>query len=359
MIADLAIRKSTPYLQQVHHDVLEAYSSSPAALITAGGIQTDHAYKFSPEPPTILVNKAIDLFGFDMQDRGAALPTTVMFTDPAVDVTSQGNQSRMALDHFIQFRGTREDGEGILDKDEEGLNDNLCVWQNFACGTHARIPAEFVRDPPEFVRCFVVPQQPVPRRWLFFDSSTRGCGYESVPKFYVVLYLICENDKCDPVPDNNAGFLEVVDSPTKSFPDFQNQVMQSNPLGIVNLGQGCLNGGDCQGHYTTTTDHQLLVALRGHQDDSNKTGIISVDGVAQKDLSQIGFAEGFTTFGGAVTFGSPPISSKGDGVITIVNPNTSETLVLDFSKPSHPCQSTNGSPCMQLPSAAAHRGRAP
>ena len=340
LIADLAIRRNTPYFQQVRHAAYEAYSSSPAALITAGGIQTDHAYKFGPNPPAILVNKAIDLFGFDMQDRGNALPTTVMFTDAAVDPTNQGGGSRMALDHFIQFRGTRQDGEGILDKDEEGLDDNLCVWQNFACGTHIRIPREFLS-------CLIRPPQAAPPHWFFFDSAAARCGYSAGPAFYLAIYLICENDVCDPLPDNNAGFLEVVDNPTRSFADFQKQVMDGNPPGIVNLGQGCLNGGDCQGHYTTTTDHQLFIALRGHQDDPNKTGILSVDGIAQADLFQLGLAEGFTTFDGGVTFGPPPISSKGDGVITITNPNTRDTVVLNFSDQNHPCRATNGGPCVQ------------
>jgi hypothetical protein len=78
--------------------------------------------------------------------------------------------------------------------------------------------------------------------------------------------------------------------------------------------------------------------LRGHQDDSNKTAIISVDSIAQKDLFQMDLAEGFTTFGGGVTFGPPPISSKGDGVITIANPVTGETLTLDFRDVNHPCR---------------------
>ena len=59
--------------------------------------------------------------------------------------------------------------------------------------------------------------------------------------------------------------------------------------------------------------------------------------MAQKDLFQIDLAEGFTTFGGGVTFGAPPISSKGDGVITITNPVTNEVLTLDFSV-NHPCR---------------------
>jgi hypothetical protein len=226
----------------------------------------------------------------------------------------------MALDHFISFRGTQENHGG-----EEGFNDNLCVWQNFACGTHIRIP-------PEFVPCLVRPPQAAPPRWFFFDSEAVRCGYSGGPRFYLAFYLICENDTCDPLPDNNAGFLEIVDAPTKSFADFQNQVMQGNPAGIVNLGQGCLNGGECSGHYTTTTDHQLFLWLRGHQDDSNKTGIISVDSVAQKDLFQMDLAEGFTTFGGAVTFVPPPISSKGDGIITIANQLTGEALTLNFNQ---------------------------
>jgi len=104
-----------------------------------GGFQTDHAYKLSvPEPYKVLVTGILDALGKELQDFGAALPITVMFTGAAIPNDDQGTGSKMALDHFIAFRGTQHDRGG-----EGGLDDNLCVFQNFACGTHFYIPNEF------------------------------------------------------------------------------------------------------------------------------------------------------------------------------------------------------------------------
>jgi hypothetical protein len=140
LIADLAIRKESSYFQQFHHAGYEAYSSSRSVLITAGGIQTDHAYQAGPFPTNILINGVRDIWGLETQDRGAALPTTVMFTGAPIDDNNQGQASQIALDHFISFRGTRQDQDG-----DEGFNDNLCVWQNFACGTHFIFPRNSCR----------------------------------------------------------------------------------------------------------------------------------------------------------------------------------------------------------------------
>jgi hypothetical protein len=56
LIADLAIRKDVLYFQRIHHAGYEAYSSGPSALITGGGVETDHAYGISgPDYPKNLV----------------------------------------------------------------------------------------------------------------------------------------------------------------------------------------------------------------------------------------------------------------------------------------------------------------
>jgi hypothetical protein len=41
-----------------------------------------------------------------------------------------------------------------------------------------------------------------------------------------------------------------------------------------------------------------------------------------------------------VASGPPPISSKGDGVITIIRAPTFETVILDFRDVNHPCRRT-------------------
>jgi hypothetical protein len=153
-----------------------------------------------------------------------------------------------------------------------------------------------------------------------------------VPKFYVVLFLICPQDLCRPDLKNaGAGFLEVIDNPTDTIGTFESEVIQRNPRSeLGNLGQGCLTlDGLCSGRYHTMNSpisRVLELALRGHQDDSEKTGISSIDGVGVKDLDQWNLAEGDI------------MNSQGDGVITIRNPRLGTEIVLDFSNASHPCR---------------------
>jgi hypothetical protein len=163
-----------------------------------------------------------DRLGKELQDFGAAVPTTVMFTGAALPNNDQGTASKMALDHFIGFRGTQHNRGK-----EGGLDDNLCVFQNFACGTHFYIPNEFNA-------CLV---DPAPH-WFFFDSRSVPRNYANVPlKFYFALYLSCPNDdrgeNTGIIPeDTSAGFIDIADSPTISLGDFMAQVMRA-PLSEI------------------------------------------------------------------------------------------------------------------------------
>ena len=319
LIADLAIRKDVPYLQRIHHYGYEIYSSSPSALITAGGIETDHAYHFMIGPLPISTPK-------DQADNlGAGVPTTVILTGDPNGVPGNGQTSEMTLDSFISFRGTRK-----TEDSSETFTDNLCVWRNFACGTNLWMPNFLVVQ---------LDHNPLSGpHWYFLDSSR--FANKNWPKFFIVFYLICPGDTCNKLATKdaaNAGFLEVVDNSSDTLASFEAKVIQNNqPASLGNLGQGCLTGGDCHGHYHTVSGHDLELELRGHQDDSEKTGITSVDGVAEKDLDNWNFAEGDI------------ISSQGDGVITISNPRLGSQLILDFSDGSHPCRRTGpNQPCTQ------------
>jgi hypothetical protein len=337
-ILDLAIRKDVPYFQRIHHAGYEVYSSSPSALITAGGLKADHA-----TPISIAGVKLSNPFGAD--DLGAGVPTTVMFPGvPNVVVPPQGFGApptvptpayTMSLDTFISFRGTRETDHG-----SETFTDNLCVWQNFACGTNVRIP-------PAIAACLIHNTQggtgvPVGPHWYFLDSSL--CGYSMAPRFVVVLYLICPSDQCNADLSNvGAGFLEVIDNPTDLISTLEANVVRRNPasVGLANLGQGCLTStGTCTGHYHTmngATSHDLTIHLRGHQDDAQGTGIAAIDGANQPDIGDWPLAVGDI------------INSKGDGVITIHNPRLGTVLTLDFSNPDHPCRRASAtSACVQL-----------
>jgi hypothetical protein len=327
LITDLGIGKDASYLQRFHHAGYEIYSSSRSALITAGGIETDHANHFMVGPLPIPYPPGLADTSNIVQDLGAGLPTTVMFTGDPKGVTVPQGQSRMSIEDFIQIQGNLNHEDGA-----ESFTDNLCVWRNFACGINFRIP-------PDIVSCLVgqkgAPVSPV-NRWYFLDSST-CLGYKQGPsKFYVVLYLICGQDTCFPdtisLNPTNAGFLEIVESPTAPFDAFQATVLADNPPDkLGDLGPGCLNGGDCKGKYQTyrfAGDHVLELELRGHQDDSDKTGVTSVDGVAETELDDRPLAEGDI------------VSSQGDGAILIRNPRLAGApqIVLDFRDANHPCR---------------------
>jgi len=222
---------------------------------------------------------------------------------------------------------------------DETFTDNLCVWRNFACGINARIPADILP-------CLVGPQG---YNFYFFDSSSPACGYSNGPPFFLVLFLICPQGPCitgspAALAQPNAGFLEVVDSPTMPFALLQTTVEQQNDINLQhdgNLGAGCFNGGQCTSTYHTVSNHYLEIDLRGHQDDSNSTGILSIDGVPEKHLDQWNLAEGDR-------FGAGIIESQGDGVITINNPRLGMQLILDFSNVNHPCRRTGpNQPCTQ------------
>jgi hypothetical protein len=320
LIADLGIRKEVPYLQRIRHAGYEIYSSSASALITAGGIETDHAYQFTVGgfPKNTAWDKT--------ENIGAGLPTTVMFTGDPLGVTAGREPSRMTNGDFITLQGNVETVNG-----DESFTDNLCVWRNFACGINVTVPADITS-------CLVqAPSQPVVH-WFFFDSVTCP-GYVFGSKFYFVMYLICQQNQCSStnVPPNSAGFLEIVDNPTQPFQDFQNGVLaankdfQNSSGDLENLGQGCLSGGDCTGHYQTFSGHLLELDLRGHQDDSHKTGILSIDKVQETDLIQWGLGQGDN-------LGLSPIVAKHDGIITIMNNNPPLVgqIILDFSNVNHP-----------------------
>jgi hypothetical protein len=328
LIVDLAIRKDVSYYQRIHHAGYEIYSSSPSALITAGGIETDYAYKISGE--------GIPTVGWGNDNLGAGVPTTVMFTGfpPVTDfgLGPAGGLSRMTIDAFMSFYGkSRTEG------DATNFTDNLCVWRNFACGLNFRMPSDLLA-------CLDHDFQPGPN-WFFIDSTACD-GYKSGPKFFVVIFLICPQDGACKVltAGNTAGFLEIVDDPADSIAVVKATVLANNPAtSLGNLGPGCLTGGDCTGHYHSVSGHDLELALRGHQDDSNKTGITSVDGVVEKDLDQWNRAEGDIINSQSGGIASGP-------VISIKNPYLSTQLILDFSEPGHPCRRTGPSePCKQWP----------
>jgi hypothetical protein len=336
LIQDIAIVKDGVHLQRIHHAGYEVFSSGPSATIAAGGIETTHANNFQLGPVVI------GSLGTDSQ--GAGVPTTVIFTGNPSESPSWS--PKMSLDAFISFRGTRK-----VESGETTFTDNLCVWNNIACGVNVYIPKDIVL-------CL----QAIPNtHWLFLNSST--CDpYSAGPQFFLAFYLICDQANCQsellsnmdasypPADRVNAGFLEIADSapgsdPDKAYTSFKNSVLAANPANssgfLAGLGASCLPGslgifGTCSGHYHTFSGHDLQLNLLGHRSDSNSSGVEFVDGTKQPNIGDWPLAQ------------DDFISSKGDGVITILNPRLKTQVILDFSDMNHPCRRTAlTDPCVQ------------
>jgi hypothetical protein len=311
LIPDLAIRKETPHFQRVHHAGFETYSSGPSALITAGGIETDYSSG---------VTVSSNSYGGRTLDRGAGVPTTIMLTG-GPKIKSLGDSkttSKTTVDTFIRIEGTPKQFGECDHATCESFEDNLCVGPNFACGTKIRVPDD-IENPAS--TCLRQPDPSSHPSFSFFDSSTCP-GYQDVPRFFLVLFRICEQDVCP--SDNNAGFVEIVDFPVGSFDDFVTNVLQNNSG--IGLGQDCLTQGNCKGHYQSVSGHDLALDLLGHQTNPLGTGIETIDGVPVKDLSQLNFAEGDV------------INAQGDGLVIITNSRLGLELDLDLRDANHPCR---------------------
>jgi hypothetical protein len=345
MIAEIAINKSNPYYERIHHAGYEVYSSSPAALISAGGIKAGHAME-----ATIA---GIDVIG-STDNLGAGVPTSIMIHNDMYAPTTRNLEAYFgpwrSLQKFVSFRGTHE-----MDGGDGTFTDNLCVWQNFACGTNLQIPNDmFSSAMPGGGPCWQMAD--ARENWYFMDSAT-CLGYEFAPHFVMVLYLVCEGPRPGclsltrvPVPTDRtvtAGFIEIIDAPTASLDALKAAIRAANPLDangdIPGLASGCVTGGTCEGKYSTFGasefgNHLLTLQLRGHADDSNGTGVVAVDGVSQPSIADWSLASG-----GILAF-------SGDGVITIKSPTVNATRILNFSNQDHPCvQASTTGPCEAVP----------
>jgi len=133
---------------------------------------------------------------------------------------------------------------------------------------------------------------------------------------------VCDDKTCSDT-GSNAGFIEVVDAPTEHLDTFMTKVVRKNQ--DIHIGPECLSAHTCPGFYHSASEHDIGVNLFGHQADSKRSGIESIDGKREKDVGDWQFAEGDV------------ITAAGDGLVKINNPHTGSSVQLDLrdiSKPS-------------------------
>jgi hypothetical protein len=327
-VLDLAFDKSTPVFQRIRHASAEIYSSGAGFLISAGGMTTDYAYSFAG-------------FGKD-DDKGVAMPTTLFLPKSAADDPVDKNTpsvSRTTLNELIRIDGTRT----AKPSEYPSYDQNICVWDGFACGVNIVIPPSSPDDPAAgFTTATVLPAEGGPcmttvavtayggaaAKWSFIDS--RRCpAYHHAPRTFTAIYrqdcpkgaLHCED---------NFGFFEVIDASfSDNFAQFMAKVMADNPPGFI-LITFSVAGPEMNGTYRSARGQ--IIWCQAFQSSTREPGIIAVDGVG-KDWSSWSFAEGSSALKPGV---KTPITATGDGLVTITNARLNKTLELDFRDKDHP-----------------------
>lgn len=299
-LLDLAIRKQNMY-QRFKYDSAEVYSSGPGFLISAGGVTSGFAYSGSGI-------EAIDKLKTSDDDLGTALPTTVFLS---------GFPGHTTLDSLIRIEGVRDD------KDEYRTWDhNLCVWAGFACGLNVTVPASFEA-------CAQPAPLPAQNEWRFIDTAAPACGAVagSLRQFVVIYREACRT--ADTGCAINFGFIEVLEAGTESLAAFMSRTVAANPKGFIvpfNTGGVLPMGGTY--HSARNADIQFLADA--HQQDSDKWGISSVNGIATKDLDDWDFAVGDV------------VTADGKGLVRMTNAALKDpahplvTLELDMTSKPNP-----------------------
>jgi hypothetical protein len=245
IVMEASIEKSRRYEQRIKHAGVEIYSGGHGWLVTAGGIQTGPA-NFSIAPITL----PLGLQTFKNDDRGAAWPTTLMFS-------SAVNESLMS--DFIRIEGIKiTHKESVLDDgDMITFDGNLCVGPGFACGFNLELPARFS------------PQGACADnrgQWTFFDTDKCYPPQERPPRSFVAVFqqtcpdpTLVANQQC-----RNFGLFEVISfsDPALSdiediskFDKFIERVLQNNS-GIGASRGSVLSPTDVEAHGTYTAVKQ-------------------------------------------------------------------------------------------------------
>jgi hypothetical protein len=297
-----------PSLQAFKNGGAEIYSSTSGYLLTAGGIQ-------APPSSTIEIagiSPGGSILGIiplsNNKDRGAAVPTTLMLSAGA---------DRSSMEAFLRIAGSHH----TLDSSNATYDDNLCVYRGFACGLNMTTPADMES-------CFTPGPPGTPDQWRFFDSAI--CApYNGAARVMIARYQqSCQDDQTGQC-NSNLGLFEVVSNSIFDFPTFQKTVLANNPgtagwLGII----GGLFGSNrvvLSGTYTNLFGEKIEFDTDAHRKDSNRTGIVSINGATTAKL------ENWATAAGDLI--NP---DGGAGRYKFINPRTGHGFTVDMSNSAAP-----------------------
>lgn len=305
VILDLAIDKSTPYVQRIHHAGIEVYASSTGYLLSAGGIETGYANQVA--------------FSGRNVDRGAAVPTVLIPTAGILD-----------RNDLIRFEGG------------EAHDGNTCVTQGFACGLNPTIPALYDACRTDngnwtfinTVKC-ALPGAPDPEGeagnpgpYLYIALYSEACNQFN-DSFCVTYAESCsEAEAAEPArfpyctsQEQRFGFLEVKDAPQDpndaiaGFQDFMHGVLEHNPS-VMSVGM--------IGSYLTTDGRRIQFDPGRGQKASDEWAILAINGaVTEYEFDDWDLGEG-------------DIIEADGGRITIRNPHLGDEIHFDFSDRNQP-----------------------
>jgi hypothetical protein len=297
-VMSVALGEKGAFEQRIHHAGIEIYSRSPSFLISAGGVRRPSATPATLGP-----------FGVaeKCNDRGAALPTVLIpggggyLADLARTVTAS-----VRRDDFLRIEGfyyyyerdgkcvvpnnDPQDGPPVIDPVKRDRthtwshDDNVCVFQGFACGTNIVVP-------PALHACF---SEQIGTPWAFLRSATCA-ALPNTPPFYVALF----RKPCPSEAKNclkNWGFFEAVEAPVAAnqnaaFDAFRNKVLTTNGAHLTPDPPGGKEP-PLAGKYISSRGSKIDFDAAATMNDEDRAGVDAVDGVRQPALSDWPLASG-------------------------------------------------------------------
>jgi len=268
-VLDLAIQKPKAYFQRIRHYAAELYFSAPGYIIIGGGVTAGPTSTFELGGASVRgAAGPIQLYNTD--DLGAAVPTTIMFE------TKSRNES--SLEAFVRI-------EGSLNKISDKYwtwDNNLCVYNSFACGTNIVIPIENscvqrIDEPP----------------WLFIklNSCSTEIGFSPQPNYFLTAYRVPCGVADPNCSASNTGFVEVV----RTDDDVQLEDFASRAkLRVVVPFQQTMSGQrtTLKGRYKLHSGEEIDFDTRANELDPQRTGIEVIDGTRISNLDDWARAEG-------------------------------------------------------------------
>jgi hypothetical protein len=296
------VERKLPFIQVVNHAGSESYYSSPAFLMTTGGIRT---------PAKI----SLTILGLSASsDKGISLPTSIMLTG-ALSEPYDGQNSRSTF----HFRGIGT---------QDNRTENLCGWKGFICGVAPHF-AEFTPKtsntdptPAPNPRCddeslhanAKIKDSTLPVRTFIYKPL--DCQNRPGPPYFMAgRFFSCDGVICD--QGQRYGFMEVVPvplSPSMTAGDKEKlfEVFTSERTSALNAVNPDADG---NATYVTAAGDEIHFNMKQAQPK-----VLTVNG---NDVAGL--------LGASATGYSGGLINAHDGVGTIASPWGRKIVVFDFS----------------------------